>query len=347
MLQGFCGNWSEPQSIVFPVPHPEIALTIHKEVQKMANRYGREDYQPRGRGYGRSEYGPEPGSGRYGSSRFGSSRFGAGEFRGDDREENYFGSGRQGYGEGYRGGSSYREDTYPRDYEGGYGSYESPRRFSDADRTYGGSYQSDYERGYGDDWRTRNMGGYTGQTRYGSSTYDRGEYGSSYPESESGFRTKQRGERGWWDRASDEVSSWFGDRDAERRRQMDERREGNYRGKGPKNYTRSDNRIAEDINDRLTDYAYIDASDIDVKVNNSEVVLSGSVDSRYDKRLAESIAEDVTGVRNVENHIRVNRDYSTTGDWSYSDTAGHTETSGSNIGASTTGSTSRSKTAGR
>ncbi|HTK37218.1 MAG TPA: BON domain-containing protein [Pyrinomonadaceae bacterium] len=319
----------------------------------MANRYGREDYQQRGRGYRRSEYGPEPGSERFGNSRYGSSRFGSGEFRGDDREENYFGSGRQSYGEGYAGGSTYRDDTYPRDYEGGYGSYESQRRTVDADRTYGGSYQSDYERGYGDDRQIRNTGGYTGQTRYGDSTYGRSEYGAGYPESESGFGNRgRRGEgreRGWWDRASDEVSSWFGDREAERRRQMDERREGNYRGKGPKNYTRSDDRITEDINDRLTDYAYIDASDIDVKVNNSEVVLSGTVDSRYDKRLAESIAEDVTGVRNVENHIRVNRDYSTTGDWSYSDTAGHNETSSgtSNIGASTTGSTSRSKTAGR
>lgn len=309
----------------------------------MANRYGREDYQQRGRGYGRSEYGPEPGSERFGSTRYRRPHFGAGEFRGDDREENYFGSGRQSYGEGYAGGSTYRDDTYPRDYEGGYGSSESSRRFSDADRTYGGSYQSDLERGYGDDWRTRNMGGYTNRTKYGS-TYGRGEYGPGFPESESGFRTGRRGdsgERGWWDRASDEVSSWFGDREAERRRQMDERREGNYRGRGPKNYTRSDERIREDINDRLTDYAYIDASDIDVSVKNSEVVLNGTVDSRYDKRLAESIAEDVTGVRNVENHIRVNRDYSTTGDWSYSDTAGHNETS------SGTTNTSRSKTAGR
>jgi osmotically-inducible protein OsmY len=313
-------------------------LTIHKEVQKMASRYGYED-QRRGRGYGRSEYGPEPGRGR-----FGSSRFGAGDFRGDDREENYFGSGRQSYGEGYRGGSSYREDTYPRDFEGGYGSYEGPRRFSDADRSYGGAYQSDYERGYGEDWRARNIGGYTGQTRYGTSTYGRSEYGPGYPESERGFesgRGYEGRDRGWWDRASDEVSSWFGDKEAERRRQMDERREGNFRGRGPKNYTRSDERIREDVNDRLTDYAYIDASDIDVKVNNSEVILSGTVDSRYDKRLAESIAEDVTGVRNVENHIRVNRDNATTGDWSYSGTAGHTETS-----TGTTG-TSRSKTAGR
>jgi CBS domain-containing protein len=30
-------------------------------------------------------------------------------------------------------------------------------------------------------------------------------------------------DRGWWDRASDEVSSWLGDDDAERRREMDDR----------------------------------------------------------------------------------------------------------------------------
>jgi Flp pilus assembly secretin CpaC len=98
----------------------------------------------------------------------------------------------------------------------------------------------------------------------------------------------------------------------------------------------------------LTDYAYIDASDIEVTVNNGEVVLSGTVDSRYDKRLAESIAEDVTGVRNVENRIRVNRD-SMTGDWSYSDTAGHTETGRatqtSTTGTSGTTEQGRSKTA--
>ena len=35
-------------------------------------------------------------------------------------------------------------------------------------------------------------------------------------------------ERGWWDRAADEVSSWFGDEEAERRREMDARYDGYY-----------------------------------------------------------------------------------------------------------------------
>ena len=41
-------------------------------------------------------------------------------------------------------------------------------------------------------------------------------------------------ERGFIERATDEVSSWLGDREAERRREQD------YRGRGPKGYKRSD-----------------------------------------------------------------------------------------------------------
>ncbi|HEX6661283.1 MAG TPA: DUF2171 domain-containing protein [Sphingomicrobium sp.] len=41
----------------------------------------------------------------------------------------------------------------------------------------------------------------------------------------------RRDERGFWDRAGDEISSWFGDDEAERRRREDQRMEG--RGGGP------------------------------------------------------------------------------------------------------------------
>lgn len=39
------------------------------------------------------------------------------------------------------------------------------------------------------------------------------------------WNDRDRGERGWFERAGDEVRSWFGDDDAERRRRMDERRD--------------------------------------------------------------------------------------------------------------------------
>jgi len=80
---------------------------------------------------------------------------------------------------------------------------------------------------------------------------------------------------------------------------------GRHSGRGPKNYTRSDDRIREDINDRLTDDPEIDASEIEVKVSNCEVTLTGTVNDREDKRRAEDIAEAVSGVKNVQNNLRV------------------------------------------
>lgn len=113
-------------------------------------------------------------------------------------------------------------------------------------------------------------------------------------------------DRDWWDRASDEVSSWFGNDEAERRRRMD-KMSGPHKGKGPKGYTRSDEKICDEINERLYQDTYLDASEIEVKVTDGEAVLSGTVDSREAKRRAEDIAESIGGVKDVENHIKINR----------------------------------------
>jgi osmotically-inducible protein OsmY len=86
---------------------------------------------------------------------------------------------------------------------------------------------------------------------------------------------------------------------------MDDWRE-DHRGKGPKDYKRSQERIKEDVNDKLSDNWMIDASDIEVEVTDSEVTLTGSVKNRQSKRLAEDIAEDVSGVTHVQNNLRVN-----------------------------------------
>ena len=76
-------------------------------------------------------------------------------------------------------------------------------------------------------------------------------------------------------------------------------------GKGPKGYSRSDERIREDVCDRLTDDPYVDATNIEVAVADGEVTLSGFVDRRGDKRRAEDIADNVSGVRDVNNRLRV------------------------------------------
>jgi len=78
------------------------------------------------------------------------------------------------------------------------------------------------------------------------------------------------------------------------------------RGKGPKNYKRSDERIRENVCDLFCDDPYLDATDIDVEVKNGEVMLTGNVSERFEKRMAEHIAENIPGVVHVENRIRVN-----------------------------------------
>ena len=94
---------------------------------------------------------------------------------------------------------------------------------------------------------------------------------------------------GW--RIADMISSWFG---------------GNkHKGKGPKGYHPSEQRIREQVCDRLSDSPTLDASNIEIKVDGSEVILTGTVESRRDKRLAEDLAETVSGVRDIHNQLRI------------------------------------------
>lgn len=81
--------------------------------------------------------------------------------------------------------------------------------------------------------------------------------------------------------------------------------QGPHRGKGPKNYNRSIERIKEDASDRLMDDSLIDASNIDLDVKDGELILSGTVDTRFEKRRAEDLVENVSGVKNVQNNLRV------------------------------------------
>ncbi len=80
---------------------------------------------------------------------------------------------------------------------------------------------------------------------------------------------------------------------------------GPYSGRGPKDYQRSDDRIREDVCERLTEHPDVDASEVSVQVSSGEVTLQGSVSERRMKRLAEDCAESVSGVHEVHNQIRV------------------------------------------
>ena len=77
-----------------------------------------------------------------------------------------------------------------------------------------------------------------------------------------------------------------------------------HRGRGPKGYRRSDERIHDEVCGRLTDDPYVDASEVEVSVSGGEVTLSGTVDGRNARRRAEDVAEQVSGVSHVQNNLR-------------------------------------------
>ncbi len=84
-------------------------------------------------------------------------------------------------------------------------------------------------------------------------------------------------------------------------------REGPHRGRGPAGFKRSDERVQEEICHRLEDHSYLDASGIEVRVTEGEAQLSGEVESREAKRLAERIAEGAPGVADVHNHLTIRK----------------------------------------
>jgi osmotically-inducible protein OsmY len=73
-----------------------------------------------------------------------------------------------------------------------------------------------------------------------------------------------------------------------------------------------DERICKKVTDRMVDDTDLDASDIEVGVDDGSVTLSGSVDSLWDKRRAEDIAKSVYGVRGVNNKLRASMASQTT-----------------------------------
>ncbi len=189
----------------------------------------------------------------------------------------YTGSGSMGQGYGSRGIGE----------RGGYG---------------GGSGYGHREVGgqLGDNWRSarpgESGGGYSGAGGFGGA----GGYGAMPGGQVSGEFTT--GHPGYWnrdqDRGQESRGGWGGSSGT-----ME-----SHRGKGPKGYRRSDDRIREDVCDALTEDARIDASSVEIDVSSGEVKLSGTIGSREDKRRIEDLVERVSGVRDVQNNIKVQAD---------------------------------------
>lgn len=77
------------------------------------------------------------------------------------------------------------------------------------------------------------------------------------------------------------------------------------RGLGPQGYKRSDERISDDAHERLTEDAWLDASNVSISVSDGEITLAGTVETREAKHRAERIVEELSGVTHVQNNLRV------------------------------------------
>ncbi|MCR5873476.1 BON domain-containing protein [Phenylobacterium sp. J426] len=269
----------------------------------------------------RSFYGGESGQSYSGQSHSGQGSSGQGYGYGERQNR-----GAPGYaqsGQGY-GGQSYGQ---------GYGGAGHPGQSYGSGESHGQSGQS-----FGQQtWGGRSFGG---QDR-------RGGHGGGHGDWEHDRRDQRYGGSSGYGHSHGESGGQFGDANEEVRRVADGdepsgmRRMfgaigmGQHRGKGPKNYTRSDDRIRDDVNDRLADDSWLDASEIDVAVSNCEVTLTGTVDSREDKRRAEDLAEQVSGVKHVQNNLRIQSQSSSSA--MGSSMQGSSTTGSSTTGSSTTG----------
>jgi osmotically-inducible protein OsmY len=241
-------------------------------------------------GAGSNRYGSE--SGRYGAE---SGRYGSESGRSDWQDRNYGGVSpamrRGDYDTGYRSNPRFEDRAYghaERDYRSMSGSYDEGRRFGtrEADQRWaremrrpvsGGTGGYDYdERGYGDGGR------FTRERDFEDRARDAGDF----------FR-----------RTGERVKSWFQDVTGDDDRGYYEAR--GHRGIGPKGYKRSDDRISDDAHQRLTDDAWLDASNVNVSVSGGEITLSGTVENREAKHRAERIVEDISGVNHVQNNLRI------------------------------------------
>lgn len=82
----------------------------------------------------------------------------------------------------------------------------------------------------------------------------------------------------------------------------------------PRGYTRTDERIRDQICERLTFTSGVDVGEVSVDVDKGKVTLSGTVHQRSQKYAIEDIADNTFGVTEVENNIRVEKREASSGD---------------------------------
>lgn len=297
-------------------------------------------------------YNPEPQWLREeGSERQYGQPLGGGDY--DRNDEDYRGGGYASAGRGYgesRGYRSQQGSQYEGSQYGGRHPMEDQDRYRG--RQFGQQSYGGYGRGMSEPYEAGTQGSYgggsarsggrwdrdeerfAGERGYGQGEYGyRGrEYGASRRDMQSGWQQEREGSRflsgyggGGYDQASGYGGRDYGSRDygsrgygtsgsfATGNYQSGMEGQRSYRGLGPQGYKRSDDRIRDDICERLTDSDRIDASNVTIDVNQGTVTLSGSVPERHMRYAAEDLVDDAMGVESINNQLRVQERSSTTG----------------------------------
>lgn len=269
---------------------------------------GRE--RERSRGFDRSGSGERSGSEQYGGpdeSRYGAS--GEHGWRGEHGGRQRLGGHMEDYGRerDYRDygraqpGGAY-EHAGERGYRhgGGYGGYgEQP---GEAGGGFGSGRSYAAEPGWGPDYGNEARGNraYEGQGGFpGSYGAQHGGYareGGGYRHGGQGQYGQGFGEAGrtYGEHGSGQSRTGYGSEDRQRRQ-----------ARGPKGYQRSDERLKEDICERLMAADHIDAAEVTVEVKSGKVTLEGSVPQRRMKHAIEDLVDDCIGVQDIDNKLRV------------------------------------------
>src|SRR6185295_6464250 len=78
--------------------------------------------------------------------------------------------------------------------------------------------------------------------------------------------------------------------------------------RGPRGYQRSDERLREEVYDRLIQQTEIDVGDIEVAVAEGVITLSGAVGSPWEQHRVEDLVDSIWGAKDIKNELRVRAD---------------------------------------
>lgn len=248
-----------------------------------------DDQQRQGRGMeGRGQSDDDAGGGNGGRERSAEDSYDRESERNLQEHRSSYEQGGGGYGQG--GG-----------YSGGYGGSHGGWHGGGGRGMRGGEYRGNSGGGYGQPFQGSQGGSYGGG-------YGQNAFGGSFGQDQSSGQRGQGQYGNWhgsqnWQGDALGQSAWSQGQSGRGPAASSER--GKHWGRGPKGYRRSDDRVQEEVCEALKRDSEVDATNVEVEVKDGEVMLRGTVASRREKRLAEDCVEAVSGVENVQNHLRV------------------------------------------